>query len=91
MSTLCVELMEMTDKNTFDYSLEAMSCPCGGMASPTFIDVTYKFNGKAIVVKNVPVLKCPECDEIYDDTLISLRTEKQAYKAMQENRSEIEF
>jgi YgiT-type zinc finger domain-containing protein len=91
MSALGAELLEMVDDSTFEYSLEAMECPCGGTASPTLIDVTYRFKDKEIAVQNVPVLQCHECGQIYNDTLISLRTETQALKAMQENESEIEF
>lgn len=85
------QLLETTDNNHFDYSLNGMECPCGGIASPLLTDVTFTFDGKAIVVESVPVLMCSQCSGMYDDALISIRTEQQAYKAMQENKNVIEF
>jgi YgiT-type zinc finger domain-containing protein len=91
MSVPYAELLEMTDNNNFDYSLNGMECPCGGLASPTLTDVSFNFGDKAIVVESVPALICSQCGGMYDDALISIRTEQQAYKAMNENKSAIEF
>ncbi|NLC52802.1 MAG: YgiT-type zinc finger protein [Firmicutes bacterium] len=91
MPTISLELFKMGDKKSFDYALEKMSCICGGIASPAYIDITYRFNDKVIVVKNVPVLRCENCEEIYSDALIEKRVEELAYKAMQEHKSFISF
>lgn len=91
MSLLCAELLEMIDNNAFDYSLNTMECPCGGTTSPILTDVAFNFDGKTVVVESVPVLICSQCGKTYDDTFISIRTEHQAYKAMQEGKSKIEF
>ncbi len=91
ISTICPELIKMANDDSYNYNLDAIDCSCGDIASPTFIDKKFIFNGKTITVKNVPALKCKRCNELYSDIMIDLRVEQQAFKAMQENKSEIEF
>ncbi len=91
MSPLCAELLEMIEHTSFDYNLAETECSCGGIAAPILTDVTYCFDPQDIVVESVPVLICPKCGELYNDALIGIRSELQAYKAMQENERRIEF
>lgn len=90
---MSVNVLYMDAKNMFEngYHLNSMECSCGDIAFPSFADKKYRFDGKTITVKNIPVLKCKTCGELYSDFIIDARTEEQAYKAMQESKSEIEF
>lgn len=90
-SPLCAELLEMIDHTPFDYTLAETECSCGGEASPILTDVTYRLDPQDIVVESVPVLICSKCGELYNDALIGIRSELQAYKAMQANKNRIEF
>jgi YgiT-type zinc finger domain-containing protein len=91
ITSVCQELLTMANDNSFDYNLKSIDCTCGNIATPTFIDKKYRFEGKVITVKNVPILKCKLCNELYTDIIIDARVEQQAYNAMQENKNEIDF
>lgn len=68
-----------------------MECICGGKLNLKLTDKSYRFNGKEILVTDVPLYCCEKCDEKYVDFITDNQVERLAYKIMVNGLDKIQY
>lgn len=66
-------------------------CVCGGMARLQYKNQPGRVKDRIVIIKNVPILYCEDCEEEYMTGPDSLRFAQRVRKAVESGAEELEF